>query len=163
MVVFDEFHELIKRPAFRDEIDRFAREIAKHNGVMVLATQSAADMANDLAAVVDAQCANRIIVPDPGVLEPNQARFFRALGCSDDELREIAAGYQTADYFVRTRQLRGKVTIRLTDEAAAICGRTEPRDIQKCFQLLADGVQPGEEFLQAWLEHTATQSREEAA
>ena len=53
---------------------------------------------------------------------------------------QLATGYQKADYFVRCRQYRTKVSVRLTDEAAAICCHTTPRDIQHCFQLRAEGV-----------------------
>ena len=165
VVIFDEFHELLKRVAFRDEIDRLAREIRKLNGVMVLATQNPAEMTDELATVVDAQCPTRILTPDPDVLEENRARFYRALGCSDDELMQLATGYQKADYFVRCRQYRTKVSVRLTDEAAAICCHTTPRDIQHCFQLRAEGSVPGEDFMGRWFEHVGFTpiAREEAA
>ena len=84
LVVFDEFHELIRRSAFSEEVDRIAREIRKLNGVMVLATQSAADLTDKIAAVVEGQCKNLILTPNPEALEDNQARFYRALGLSDD-------------------------------------------------------------------------------
>ena len=58
--------------AFRDKIDRLAREIRKQNGVMVLATQNPAEMTEELAAVVDAQCPTRILTQNPDVLEENR-------------------------------------------------------------------------------------------
>lgn len=157
LVMFDEFHELLKLQTFRDEADRIAREIRKHNGVMVFATQNPADMTEELAAVIDAQCPNRILTPNPNVREPNQARFYRALGYTDDEMQQVELGYEKAEYFMRLGDnFRGKAQVRLMDEAAAICGRTQPRDIQQCFQLLAQGVHPGEAFTRAWLEYTGT-------
>jgi type IV secretion system protein VirB4 len=166
MVIFDEAHELIKREAFSAEIERLAREIAKHNGVMVLATQDPADLTVELARVIEAQCMNRIVTPNPDVLDENKARFYRELGYSDEELAQIAQAYRRAEYFVRCPSYRARLRIRLTGEAAAICCHTTPRDIQLCRQLLAEGVAPGPDFTSRWLEQhraDAAPEREEAA
>ena len=132
---------------------------------MVLATQSPAELTEDLAAVVVDQCPNLIFAANPDVLDENTARWYRQLGCTDEELDLIATGYQKRDYFFRTRQYRARLAIRLEDEAAAICGHTSPLDIQMCRQLVADGVAPGLEFLERWQAYVAAKlaRRDQAA
>jgi type IV secretion system protein VirB4 len=151
VVMFDEFQELLKREAFAAEIVPLAREIRKHNGVMVLATQSPADMTEELAAVIVDQCKNIILTPNPNASDPNQTRFYRQLGCTDAQIDAIASGHQKSDYLIRSPQWTNKIAIRLEDEAKAICGQTKPTDIKRCSDLLAEGVESGEAFLARWM------------
>jgi type IV secretion system protein VirB4 len=165
VVFFDEAKAMLTHTAFSSEIDYLAREIRKANGVLVLATQSAGDFDfNQTTRVIFSQMANKIYLPDPDILDPQTKRFYLEAGLEDEQIHIIAEAVQKRDYFISCRQYKRMVQIELGDESLWICGRTSLRDRMVAKTMLAEGVKPGEEFLNLWLDHCrGTPAQTEAA
>jgi type IV secretory pathway VirB4 component len=163
-VFFDEAKAMLTHQAFIPEVDTLAREIRKANGVLVLASQSQADFDDSqLTRVIIDQMRNLIFLPNPDVLRPQTADFYRRIGLEDEHIRHIAEGRQKGEYFLVTPQYMRTVEIRLGGNALAICGRTGPRDKIMAQTILAEGTPPGEPFLRRWLEYANPEHRGAAA
>lgn len=91
------------------------------------------------------------------------------MGLSEEQIDAIATA-QLGEYLFKMPGLTRLLTLRLEDEAKRICGASSAEDRARGKALLAAGVKPGPDYLEAWLGpdqggwvagRLATQRREE--
>lgn len=165
VVMFDEAQAMLSDPVFASEIDYLAREIRKAHGVLVLATQAQQDFSRSpTTRVIFDQMKNRIYLPDPNVLHAESSEFLRNAGLEQAHIEQIAHGLQKADYFVVCPQYSKMLGFRVEGDAADILARPSPTEVIMCSTWVrSEGVKPGPEFMDRWLEYRRQQREREVA
>ena len=154
LVIVDEAWSLLQHPLFGREIESWAREMRKLKAVLVLATQSLADLASGPARVIFDQIANRVYLPHSEALRPQTQALYEAVGLMEEHIQLLARATPKAEYLLQTEEVTRLVEIRLEDEALRLCGASTPADHTRAQGLLEQGVRCGEEFTRAWLGET---------
>lgn len=154
LVVVDEAWSLLQHPLFAGEIQSWAREMRKLKSVLVLATQSLADLATGGAQVVFDQIVNRVYLPHGEALRPQTRTLYEAAGLMEEQIQLLTRATPKGEYLLQTEQVTRLVEIRLEDDALLLCGASTPADHARASALLEDGVRPGEAFTRAWLDET---------
>jgi type IV secretion system protein VirB4 len=151
LVVIDEAWSFFRHPLFAGEIESMARELRKLNAVLVLATQSLADLQGDTTRIILDQVANQVFLPDPEATRPQTKELYHRVGLSDEQIQLLTTARPKGEYLLQTQSLTRLAAIRLEDEARCICGASTPADHARARALLAAGVAPGQPFTEAWL------------
>jgi type IV secretion system protein VirB4 len=90
-------------PRFGPRITQWLLTLRKHNGAVVLATQSPAQLAQFTSrhAVVDS-CPTKFYLPNADAASPGTAPLYRDLGLNDREIDTIATATPKRHYYVKT-------------------------------------------------------------
>jgi type IV secretion system protein VirB4 len=154
LVIVDEAWSLLQHRLFAGEIESWAREMRKLKAVLVLATQSLADLASGSARVIFDQLANRVFLPHAEALRPQSRELYEAAGLMHEQIELLTHATPKGEYLLQTEEITRLVTIRLEDEGLAMCGASTPADHARARALLAEGVEPGQPFCRRWLAET---------
>jgi type IV secretion system protein TrbE len=126
----------------------------KLKAVLVLATQSLADLTSGSARVIFDQIANRVFLPHAEALRPQSRELYEAAGLMHEQIELLTHATPNGEYLLQTEEITRLVTIRLEGAALALCGASTPADHVRARALLAEGVEPGEPFCRCWLAET---------
>jgi len=147
----DEAKTIVRHPLIREEIESGSREFRKLNATLALATQSLHDLEDEQTRVIMGQMITQIFTPDLKAREPNFRKLFAGVGLTEEHIDEIAMAQPEGEYLFKMPGLTRLLTIRLEDEAKRICGASGAADRARARAMLAAGIKPGPEFLEAWL------------
>lgn len=157
LVVVDEAWSLLQHELFAGEIASWAREMRKLKAVLVLATQSLADLSTGQARVIFDQIANRVFLPHSEAMRPQTRELYEAAGLLEEQIRLLAHAIPKGEYLLQTEEVTRLVTIRLEGEALRLCAASSPADHARARALLAEGVPLGEAFTRRWLAETTAE------
>lgn len=164
----DEFFLLAaKSEAGRRYCMEALRTYRKHNAMMVLATQDAADLipsdhGDDLSAVLNS-CRTRIYLPNPDALEPSQMAMYLQHGLNEREIKEIANAKPQRDYIVRQPTGTRRFDLGLSRELAFLTplpGLTISESVARLRECKAEH---GDLWLNEWLRRRGYPAAAEAA
>jgi type IV secretion system protein VirB4 len=153
----DEAWSLLGDEHFAGTLASWAREMRKLKAVLVLATQSLADLQREETQVISDQIGNSIYLPQPEATRPETRRLYEMAGLTTEQIELLAAASPKGEYLLQTEELTRLVSFRLDGEALRLCGASSPGDIARAKAMLDEGVRPGEEFTQLWLERTTAE------
>ncbi|WGF91086.1 hypothetical protein [Marinivivus vitaminiproducens] len=151
LIMIDEAWEPLAHPLFRNRIEDLARTLRKLNGQLCLFTQSTRDLERDHTAVIMQQMSNVVFTADSRALHESNARIYRDIGLTDEQVGTVATLRPKGEYLLQTPHFTRVADITLDGDALRICGASRDADITRARALLADGVSPGKEFLAKWL------------
>jgi type IV secretion system protein VirB4 len=154
LVMVDEAWSLLGDEHFAGTLASWAREMRKLKAVLVLATQSLADLQKEDTQVISDQIGNSIYLPQPEATRPETRRLYEAAGLTAEQIQLLATATPKGEYLLQTEELTRLVSFRLDGDALRLCGASSPADIARARAMLAEGVRPGGEFCRAWLERT---------
>jgi type IV secretory pathway VirB4 component len=153
LVIVDEAWEPLGHPLFRDWITNMALTGRKLNMALVLCTQSVRHLDADHTAILLEQCPNRIFVPNAAATQESNAVRYSAIGLSDAQIEMLASMAPKGEYMLMTPSFTRVAEIALTGETLKICGSSKPQPhISNARRLIAEGIAPGDPFLERWLE-----------
>ena len=156
LVMVDEAWSLLGNEHFAGTLASWAREMRKLKAVLVLATQSLADLQKEETQVISDQIGNSIYLPQPEATRPETRRLYEAAGLTAEQIQLLATASPKGEYLLQTEELTRLVSFRLEGDALRLCGASSPGDIARAKAMLAEGVRPGEEFSRrGWRETTA--------
>lgn len=151
LFLIDEAWEPLGHPLFRDEIEDLARTMRKLNGQLCLFTQSPRDLEQAHTAVIMQQMATVVFTADSRAMHEGNARLYRDIGLTEDQIQTIATMRPKGEYLLQTPLFTRVADITLDGDALRICGASRDADIQRARALLTTGVTPGKEFTEQWL------------
>ena len=157
LVMVDEAWSLLGDEHFAGTLASWAREMRKLKAVLVLATQSLADLQREETQVISDQIGNSIYLPQPEATRPETRRLYEMAGLTSEQIELLAAASPKGEYLLQTEELTRLVSLRLEGDALRLCGASSPGDIARAKAMLDEGVRPGEEFTRLWLERTTAE------
>jgi len=154
LVLIDEAWEPLGHELFRGEIEDLARTMRKMNGQLCLFTQSLADLERPHTAVIMQQMSNIVLTPDARATQEGNARLYRNIGLSEEQIATVATMRPKGEYLLQTPVYTRVADITLEGAALRICGAGRDPDIERARRLLEAGVPPGRAFTERWLEES---------
>ena len=151
LVIIDEAWEPLRHPLFRDWLENMALTGRKLNMQLVLATQSIRHLEQAHTAIIMEQIQNRVFTAAPQALQEENAKVYRGIGLTDEQINAVAMLRPKGDYLLSTPLFTRCAEIALEGDALRICGASKDADIRRARALIADGVEPGRSFLERWL------------
>ena len=146
LVMVDEAWSLLGDEHFAGTLASWAREMRKLKAVLVLATQSLADLQKEETQVISDQIGNSIYLPQPEATRPETRRLYEMAGLTSEQIELLAAASPKGEYLLQTEELTRLVSLRLEGDALRLCGASSPGDIARAKAMLDEGVRPGEGF-----------------
>lgn len=156
LLQIDEHALQLTLPQALDEAKRDLRSLRKANVSLMIATHSLVDvLTSELGPLLLGSCRTRFLLANPAAQEPKMAQIYEDLGCTPEEIRDIATMRPQGEYYLQQTYQnvprRRKFTIHLTGALLACCGSSSPQDHALMDRLLGEGHAPGVEFAQAFL------------
>lgn len=152
----DEHALQITLPNALDEAKRDLRSLRKANVSLMIATHSLVDvLTSELGPLLLGSCRTRFLLANPSAQEPRMAEIYEDMGCTPEEIHEIATMRPQGEYYLqqtyRNVPRRRKFTIQFTGALLACCGSSSPQDHDLMDRLLREGHAPGVSFAKAFL------------
>jgi type IV secretory pathway VirB4 component len=158
LVVVDEGGlAMAENQLFASEIADYALALRKLEAVLVLATQSLTHFDNPTAAAIWDQLGNKVFMPHAEAMRPESFQRYLAKGLQEEQVRALAHAQPKGEVLLQTRHVTRLISVRLEDDALAICGAIGPEHQARAFDLLRQGVKPGSDFTAAWLSETTAE------
>jgi type IV secretion/conjugal transfer VirB4 family ATPase len=84
IIVLDECWLFFDNPAFKNKLKEYFKDMRKKNTSIIFATQNLADVANkpDLLTTVMENCPNKIYLPNPNAINPQNKELYKTFGCN---------------------------------------------------------------------------------
>ena len=150
----DEDALFLTLPKTEEEQLEELRSLRKLNVSLQVASQSIVDItAHQSRVLIVESCPMMILLANPAAMHPKIAELHRELGCSEQEIRDIATMAPQGDYYLRTtyrnQPRRRKYHMTLTGLGLALCGAATDEDHELMDKLLLQYA-PGPEFARAY-------------
>ncbi len=149
LVPIDEAWLFLKHPAWRDKIQDWLKTLRKKNAVVLLATQSMADIKESpIASAILQSTATKIYLPNSEAGNEGMRQFYEYAGLNSREIELLQAGTPKRDYYVVQRLGRRMISFRLGPVALAFLGASGQRDRARIDALAQEH---GPEWIAVWM------------
>jgi type IV secretion system protein VirB4 len=129
LVPIDEAWLFLKHPAWRDKIQDWLKTLRKKNAVVVLATQSMADIKESpIASAILQSTATKVYLPNSEAGNEGMRQFYEYAGLNSREVELLQTATPKRDYYVVQRLGRRMISFRLGAVALAFLGVSGQRD-----------------------------------
>jgi type IV secretory pathway VirB4 component len=129
LVPIDEAWLFLKHPAWRDKIQDWLKTLRKKNAVVLLATQSMADIKESpIASAILQSTATKIYLPNSEAGNEGMRQFYEYAGLNSREIELLQSATPKRDYYVVQRLGRRMISFRLGPVALAFLGASGQRD-----------------------------------
>jgi len=129
LVPIDEAWLFLKHPAWRDKIQDWLKTLRKKNAVVVLSTQSMADIKESpIASAILQSTATKIYLPNSEAGNEGMRQFYEYAGLNSREIDLLQTATPKRDYYVVQRLGRRMISFRLGPVALAFLGASGQRD-----------------------------------
>ena len=129
LVPIDEAWLFLKHPAWRDKIQDWLKTLRKKNAVVVLSTQSMADIKESpIASAILQSTATKIYLPNSEAGNEGMRQFYEYAGLNSREIELLQTATPKRDYYVVQRLGRRMISFRLGAVALAFLGVSGQRD-----------------------------------
>ena len=129
LVPIDEAWLFLRHPAWRDKIQDWLKTLRKKNAVVVLATQSMADIKESpIASAILQSTATKIYLPNSEAGNEGMRQFYEYAGLNSREIELLQTSTPKRDYYVVQRLGRRLISFRLGPVALAFLGVSGQRD-----------------------------------
>ena len=114
LVPIDEAWLFLKHPAWRDKIQDWLKTLRKKNAVVVLSTQSMADIKESpIASAILQSTATKIYLPNSEAGNEGMRQFYEYAGLNSREIELLQTATPKRDYYVVQRLGRRMISFRL--------------------------------------------------
>ncbi len=149
LVPIDEAWLFLKHPAWRDKIQDWLKTLRKKNAVVVLATQSMADIKESpIASAILQSTATKIYLPNSEAGNEGMRQFYEYAGLNSREIELLQTATPKRDYYIVQRLGRRMISFRLGPVALAFLGVSGHRDLAR-IEVLAHEY--GEDWISVWM------------
>jgi type IV secretion system protein VirB4 len=149
LVPIDEAWLFLKHPAWRDKIQDWLKTLRKKNAVVLLATQSMADVKESpIASAILQSTATKIYLPNSEAGNEGMRQFYEYAGLNSREIELLQTATPKRDYYIVQRLGRRMISFRLGPVALAFLGVSGQRDRAR-IDALAEEY--GEGWIAAWM------------
>lgn len=146
MIVIDEAWAMLGNPLMRDYIEKWLREMRKRNCVVVLATQTLADVANSsISGVIMESTATKICLANVHARNREPSEIYRKFGLNEQQIEIIASATPKRDYYLMSEKGCRLFSFALQPLMLAFVGASDKDTVERVRQMeLALG--------EAWIE-----------
>lgn len=149
LVPIDEAWLFLKHPAWRDKIQDWLKTLRKKNAVVVLATQSMADIKESpIASAILQSTATKIYLPNSEAGNEGMRHFYEYAGLNSREIELLQTATPKRDYYIVQRLGRRMISFRLGPVALSFLGVSGQRDRARIEALAREY---GEGWIQVWM------------
>ena len=149
----DEAWLFLKHPAWRDKIQDWLKTLRKKNAVVLLSTQSMADVKESpIASAILQSTATKIYLPNSEAGNEGMRQFYEYAGLNSREIELLQTATPKRDYYVVQRLGRRMISFRLGPVALAFLGVSGQKDQsanrrpgERAWRWLDFGVDAGKE------------------
>ena len=150
LVPIDEAWLFLKHPAWRDKIQDWLKTLRKKNAVVLLATQSMADVKESpIASAILQSTATKIYLPNSEAGNEGMRQFYEYAGLNSREIELLQSATPKRDYYIVQRLGRRMISFRLGPVALAFLAVSGQKDRVR-IDLLAEQLGPA--WISAWME-----------
>lgn len=135
-VILDEAWLMLKNPMFREAIKSWIKTMRKHNVVIIMATQSIADISDcDIGEELFDCAKTRIYLPNSDALQPRYYSRYENAGLNDAQIRAIAHARIRRDYFIHKARDFARFELELTPLERALYSLSGSDGVKQVNQL----------------------------
>jgi type IV secretion system protein VirB4 len=150
LVPIDEAWLFLKHPAWRDKIQDWLKTMRKKNAVILLATQSMADVKESpIASAILQSTATKIYLPNSEAGNEGMRQFYEYAGLNSREIELLQSASPKRDYYIVQRLGRRMISFRLGPVALAFLGVSGQKDRARIDALAAEF---GEGWISQWMQ-----------
>jgi type IV secretion system protein VirB4 len=150
LVPIDEAWLFLKHPAWRDKIQDWLKTLRKKNAVVLLATQSMADVKESpIASAILQSTATKIYLPNSESGNEGMRQFYEYAGLNSREIELLQSATPKRDYYIVQRLGRRMISFRLGPVALAFLAVSGQKDRAR-IDVLAEQLGPA--WISAWME-----------
>ena len=150
LVPIDEAWLFLKHPAWRDKIQDWLKTLRKKNAVVLLATQSMADVKESpIASAILQSTATKIYLPNSEAGNEGMRQFYEYAGLNSREIELLQSATPKRDYYIVQRLGRRMISFRLGPVALAFLAVSGQKDRAR-IDVLAEQLGPA--WISAWME-----------
>jgi type IV secretion/conjugal transfer VirB4 family ATPase len=150
LVPIDEAWLFLKHPAWRDKIQDWLKTLRKKNAVVLLATQSMADVKESpIASAILQSTATKIYLPNSEAGNEGMRHFYEYAGLNSREIELLQTATPKRDYYIVQRLGRRMISFRLGPVALAFLGVSGQKDRARIDALAAEF---GEGWISEWMQ-----------
>jgi type IV secretion system protein VirB4 len=149
LVPIDEAWLFLKHPAWRDKIQDWLKTLRKKNAVVLLSTQSMADVKESpIASAILQSTATKIYLPNSEAGNEGMRQFYEYAGLNSREIELLQTATPKRDYYVVQRLGRRMISFRLGPVALAFLGVSGQKDRARIDALAREH---GDGWISVWL------------
>ncbi len=150
LVPIDEAWLFLKHPAWRDKIQDWLKTLRKKNAVVLLATQSMADVKESpIASAILQSTATKIYLPNSEAGNEGMRQFYEYAGLNSREIELLQSATPKRDYYIVQRLGRRMISFRLGPVALAFLAVSGQKERAR-IDFLAEQMGPA--WISAWME-----------
>ncbi len=150
LVPIDEAWLFLKHPAWRDKIQDWLKTLRKKNAVVLLATQSMADVKESpIASAILQSTATKIYLPNSEAGNEGMRQFYEYAGLNSREIELLQGATPKRDYYIVQRLGRRMISFRLGPVALAFVAVSGQKDRAR-IDVLAEQMGPA--WISAWMQ-----------
>lgn len=117
-VILDEAWMMLGHPAFREKIKEWLKVFRKKNCVVIMATQSVADVqSSPIASAINESCPTKIFLPNPDA--ERTTKLYEEMGLNEREIEILGQARKKRDYYVTQPEGRRLIYLDLDDVTLA--------------------------------------------
>ena len=156
-ILIDEAWLALGHPVFAQKIKGWLHELRKYNCLVLMATQSIAQLAeSSLFPALRSETATRIFLPNLDARSEEGGALYRRFDLNPTQIELIAAGRYKRDYYLVSRDGQRAYELALGPLALAFCAASSPTAIARIQALIGTH---GHQWPQAWLNERAPGQR----
>jgi type IV secretion/conjugal transfer VirB4 family ATPase len=149
LVPIDEAWLFLKHPVWRDKIQDWLKTLRKKNAVVLLSTQSMADVKESpIASAILQSTATKIYLPNSEAGNEGMRQFYEYAGLNSREIELLQTGTPKRDYYVVQRLGRRMISFRLGPVALAFLGVSGQKDRARIDALAREY---GDDWISVWM------------
>jgi type IV secretion system protein VirB4 len=127
----DESWMFMENEIYGDQLRKWTKTIRKHNGAIVLASTSLADIReNKNASSLIDSLPTKVYLPNAEILDESNQALYRGFGLNEKEIKILAEAQGKRDYYVKSKLGSRKIDLGLGELALAVCGSSSKSDIR---------------------------------
>jgi type IV secretion system protein VirB4 len=150
LVPIDEAWLFLKHPAWRDKIQDWLKTLRKKNAVVLLATQSMADVKESpIASAILQSTATKIYLPNSEAGNEGMRQFYEYAGLNIREIELLQGATPKRDYYIVQRLGRRMISFRLGPVALTFVAVSGQKDRAR-IDVLAEQMGPA--WISAWMQ-----------
>lgn len=126
----DECFIFMENDVYGGQLKKWAKTIRKHNGAIILATTSLADIReNENASSLIDSITTKVFLPNAEILDESNHKLYQGFGLNDKQIKILSEAQYKREYYIKTKLGCRKIDLGLGELALAVCGSSSKQDI----------------------------------
>ena len=149
-IILDEAWLMLRHPVFRDRLWEWLKTMRKKNCIVILATQSLADVSESgIFEQFKEAMGSKILLPNPNARSTEATALYKSLGLNERQIELVASLKPKKHYYHVTGDGQRQFELAVGPLALAFCGASRKEDLARIGQLVE---QYGHQWPDVWLQ-----------